>query len=208
MPQLNLSFSPAFVPDTYLTISEPAESLLKEKGSKFLGFAFPVTTEADIKQHLEILRKKYYDATHHCYAYMLGKDRNAYRANDDGEPNGTAGMPILNQIKSKQLTNILVVVVRYFGGTKLGAAGLVTAYKTTTAQTLNAANIVEQLHCLPIRLQFDYLQMNDIMKVCKDYDLPISEQDFQETCSLRLSVRESLWANLIEVFRKIGATVS
>lgn len=131
--------------DTYLTISDDSEGFYKEKGSKFLSFAFPVHHEEDIKEKLDILRKKYYDARHHCYAYVLGKDKEIFRANDDGEPNHSAGDPILGQIKSNQLTNILIVVVRYFGGVKLGVGGLISAYRTAAAEAISNNVIVEAI---------------------------------------------------------------
>lgn len=187
--------------DTYLSIAQPTEALFKEKGSKFIAFAYPVENEQEIKEKLELLRKKYYDATHHCYAYILGKDKKNFRANDDGEPNGTAGLPILGQLKSKNITNVLVVVVRYFGGTKLGASGLVSAYKTATAKALSQAIIIEKILTQSVTFGFDYLQMNEVMKFIKDYELKILSQNFDNECEMTLQVREDL---VEEITQKIG----
>lgn len=191
--------------DTFLSISENTvfEGIYKEKGSRFLAFAYYVSNEDEIKTHLEILRKDYYDARHFCYAYILGKEKAQFRANDDGEPNGTAGLTILNQIKSKNLTNILVVVVRYFGGTKLGASGLVSAYKIATQEALNNARIIEKIVEQQISIQFEYLQMNEVMKVIKDFNLILKSQNFDNQCSIELFVREGLVGVVKEKFSKI-----
>ncbi len=175
--------------DTFLTIKEPSEGEYKEKGSKFLAFAFQVRTEDEIKERLDELRKKYYDARHHCYAYQLGQNGELWRANDDGEPNHSAGTPILNQIKSFNVTDVLVVVIRYFGGTKLGVSGLINAYKTSTQEALENAEIEEKIITKIISFSFDYLGMNDVMKLIKDYDLEIINQEFTNTCQMKLSVR-------------------
>jgi uncharacterized YigZ family protein len=191
--------------DTFLSISENTvfEGSYKEKGSRFLAFAYYVENEDEIKKHLETLRKEYYDARHFCYAYILGKEKTQFRANDDGEPNGTAGLPILNQIKSKNLTNILVVVVRYFGGTKLGASGLVSAYKIATQEALNHATIIEKIVQQHISIQFEYLQMNEVMKVIKDFNLELKSQNFDNQCVIELFVREGLVEIVKEKFGKI-----
>jgi len=175
--------------DTFLTIKNPSEGEYKEKGSKFLAFAFQVKTEDEVKERLEDLRKKYYDARHHCYAYQLGQNGELWRANDDGEPNHSAGTPILNQIKSFNLTDVLVVVIRYFGGTKLGVSGLITAYKTVTQEALQSAEIEEKIIKKTLSFSFDYLVMNDVMKLIKDYELEIENQEFTNTCQMKLSVR-------------------
>jgi uncharacterized YigZ family protein len=175
--------------DTFLTIKEPSEGEYKEKGSKFLAFAFQVRTEDEVKERLDELRRKYYDARHHCYAYQLGQDGELWRANDDGEPNHSAGTPILNQIKSFDVTDILVVVIRYFGGTKLGVSGLIRAYKTATQEALENAEIEEKIITKIISFSFEYLGMNDVMKLVKDYELEIVEQEFTNTCQMKLSVR-------------------
>ncbi|WP_373523254.1 YigZ family protein [Aquiflexum sp.] len=178
--------------DTYLTLSDNSEGLYKEKGSKFLSFAFPVSNEDEIKEKLDFLRKEYYDARHHCYAYILGKDKVIFRANDDGEPNHSAGDPILGQIRSNELTNVLIVVVRYFGGVKLGVGGLISAYKIAAAEAISNNNIVEAIVKKKVLLQFDYLSMNDIMKVIKDFDLEIISQHFDNNCKMSLLVREGV----------------
>ncbi|MBB6610986.1 YigZ family protein [Pontibacter sp. Tf4] len=178
--------------DTYRTIAEPTESIYKEKGSKFLAFAYPVYSEDDIKEHLAELRKKYFDARHHCYAYILGADKSRYRANDDGEPNHSAGDPILGQIRSADLSNVLVVVVRYFGGTKLGVSGLINAYKTATADALAKATIIEKHETALLHIHFGYPQMNDVMSLVKDYNLSVRQQQFELTCTLTIEVRKQL----------------
>jgi uncharacterized YigZ family protein len=178
--------------DTYLTLSAPSQGEYKEKGSKFLAFAFPVSSEEEVKAHLASLRKTYFDARHHCYAYMIGKQGALSRANDDGEPNHSAGTPILGQIRSKNLTDVLLVVVRYFGGTKLGVSGLIAAYKTAAAEALAAGSIAEKRYTQPLPLSFEYTAMNSVMKVVKDFDLPILQQNFGNQCEMVLEVRESL----------------
>ncbi|MBS9522944.1 YigZ family protein [Litoribacter ruber] len=191
--------------DTYLTLAGESESLYKEKGSKFLAFAYPVSDEDEIKERLEALRKKYYDARHHCYAYMLGKDQDQYRANDDGEPNHSAGDPILGQIRSHNLTNVLIVVVRYFGGTKLGVGGLITAYKSAAAEAIESNQIITEIVTLPIKFTFDYLDMNDVMRLIKDYDLTIKSQDFDNTCKMAIRVREANYEIVKEKLGDIGS---
>ena len=178
--------------DTYRTIVAPTESIYKEKGSKFLAFAYPVYSEEDIKEHLAELRKKYFDARHHCYAYTLGADKSRYRANDDGEPNHSAGDPILGQIRSADLSNVLVVVVRYFGGTKLGVSGLINAYKTATADALAEATIIEKHETVLLQVHFEYPQMNDVMSLVKEYNLDIRNQQFELSCLLTIEVRKQL----------------
>ncbi|MCH7399068.1 YigZ family protein [Belliella sp. DSM 107340] len=179
--------------DTYLTISNVSEGLYKEKGSKFLAFAYPVSDENEVKEILDSLRKQYYDARHHCYAYILGKNQDQYRANDDGEPNHSAGDPILGQIRSKNLSNTLIVVIRYFGGTKLGVGGLITAYKTAALEALENNEIMEAIVKKNVILKFDYLAMNDVMRMVKDLDLEILSQDFDNTCKITLRVREGIF---------------
>ncbi|GAB3201951.1 putative YigZ family protein [Pontibacter aydingkolensis] len=178
--------------DTYRTIVNPTEGLYKEKGSKFKALAFPVYSEDEVKDVLAEVRKKYYDARHHCYAYTLGADKSRYRANDDGEPNHSAGDPILGQIRSADLSNVLVIVVRYFGGTKLGVSGLITAYKTATADALEQAAIIEKHETVLLQAHYDYPQMNDVMSLVKEYDLPVRNQQFELDCKLTLEVRKAL----------------
>ena len=189
--------------DTFLTIEKNAEGLFKDKGSKFLSFAFPVTTEEEVKVELAKLRKLHPSARHHCYAFMLGVNKQGYRANDDGEPSNTAGKPILGQINSKGLTNVLIVVVRYFGGTLLGVSGLINAYKMAAADSLENAKIVEKTVNDVYEVKFDYLQMNEVMKIMKDEKLEQLSQNFEMNCSLLFSVRKSNSNNVYEEFNKI-----
>lgn len=191
--------------DTFLTLKEESEGLYKEKGSKFLAFAFPVNDEEEIKEKLEALRKKYYDARHHCYAYILGKDKENYRANDDGEPNHSAGDPILGQIRSNDLTNVLIVVIRYFGGTKLGVGGLITAYKTAAAEAINANEIITEIVTKKIKFTFDYLDMNDVMKLIKEFELEIKSQHFDNSCSMTIRVREGNYDLVLERLEEIAS---
>lgn len=183
--------------DTYLSVENASEGVYKEKGSKFIALAFPVDNEDDIRQHLENIKKQYYNARHHCYAYRLGKNGENFRSNDDGEPNHSAGDPILGKLRSADLTNILVVVVRYFGGTKLGVGGLINAYKTAAAEAIANANIVKRTVMDIIEIRFDYLQMNDVMKLVKDYEAHIVDQKFNLDCSIIISIRSSLAKELV-----------
>lgn len=194
--------------DTYRTIVAPAEGLYKEKGSKFIAKAYPVRTEEEIKEILQGLRKEYFDARHHCYAYLLGASRAVFRANDDGEPNHSAGDPILGQIKSAGLSNVLVVVIRYFGGIKLGVSGLIHAYKTATAEALAQAEVIERHETALLEVQFGYELMNDVMKLVKDQNLPVRHQDFQLDCRLTLEVRTSQVEQLTAQLEKLGTSVS
>ena len=178
--------------DTYRTIDAPAEGLYKEKGSKFIALAYPVYTEEEVKDIVAELKKQYYDARHHCYAYSLGADKGRFRANDDGEPNHSSGDPILGQIRSADLSNILIVVVRYFGGTKLGVSGLINAYKTAAADALANAAVVERHETVLLQAHYAYPQMNDVMGLMKAYDLPIRGQHFELDCRLTLEVRRKL----------------
>lgn len=174
--------------ENFKTIKALSEGIYKEKGSKFLSFALPVTTIDEIKILLDEYKKKYFDARHVCYAYVIGADKLVFRSSDDGEPSGTAGRPILGQIHSRDLTNVLVIVVRYFGGVLLGTGGLVTAYKEAAADALNEAEIFEKQVTLIYNIQFPYLQMNNIMKVIKDLDLKIHLQHFELECEIQLEV--------------------
>ena len=174
--------------DTYHTIAAPATGLFKDKGSKFLAFAFPVENETEIKQHLQQLKKEYFDARHHCYAYRLGLDGEQWRANDDGEPSSTGGKPILGQLLSLELTNVLVVVVRYFGGIQLGVPGLINAYRSATADALAQAQIIEKTAKEILSVNFSYFNMNKIMKLVKDEELEIVSQHFDNECEIKLSV--------------------
>ncbi len=179
--------------DTYLTVARQSEAIYKEKKSQFLAFAYPAQTEEQVKDWLQTLRKKYYDARHHCYAYVLGENKETFRANDDGEPNHSAGDPILGQIRARNITQVLVVVVRYFGGVKLGVGGLVQAYKTAASEALDQADIVEKVMTCPLQVQFDYVRLNEVMKVVKEYELELLDQQFENTCFIRVRVRKSGW---------------
>ncbi|MBR5237129.1 MAG: YigZ family protein [Paludibacteraceae bacterium] len=175
--------------DTYLTISSPSEALYKDKGSKFYAFAYPVQTIEQIKEILAEKRKEYYDARHVCYAYMLGYEREVFRANDDGEPSGTAGRPILGQINSSNLTDILIIVVRYFGGTLLGTSGLIQAYKTSAAEAIAAATIEERIVEKTFVSKFGYQDLNAVMRIMKDFDLTIVNQIQEMDCTLYFRIR-------------------
>ncbi len=194
--------------DTYFTIAKPAEGLYKDKGSKFIAYSFPVSAEEEIKKHLSDLRKQHHSARHHCYAYRLGADKLIYRSNDDGEPSGTAGKPILGQINSKDLTDVLIVVVRYFGGTLLGVSGLINAYKQAAIDVINNATIIEKIVTELFEIKFDYLQMNDVMKIIKDENLEIKSQNFELNCSLVFSVRKNNSLKVQEMFSKIKCSTS
>jgi len=191
--------------DTYKTIaSSVQEVIFKEKSSKFLGYAFPVTSEEEIKAHLEEVKKAHFSARHWCYAWQLGYGTNQrYRANDDGEPNNTAGIPIYGQIQSFELTNILVIVVRYFGGIKLGVGGLVQAYKTTAQLTLQEAEIEEKLITEELCIRFEYPLMNKVMRVVKEQNLNITQQLLTENCELHLAIRQSDYQRIQELFENI-----
>ncbi|HIY68166.1 MAG TPA: YigZ family protein [Candidatus Alistipes intestinigallinarum] len=193
--------------DLYRTVAAPAEAAYRERSSKFLAWIYPVRSEEEIREHLEALRKRFFDATHHCYAWRLGPRGEAFRANDDGEPSGTAGKPILGQLLSNELTDCLVVVVRYFGGTKLGVPGLIAAYRESAAAAINAAQIVERTVDRIVTVDFSYVAMNDIMRVVKELQPRIEEQTFDNLCTLRLSIRESRADLLEERLRKAGGSL-
>jgi len=178
--------------DSYKTITSPAEGFFKDKGSKFISYAYPIRNENDAKVFLAELRELHPKAVHHCYAYRLGLDRMSYRMSDDGEPSGTAGRPILNTLYSRDITNILVVVVRYFGGTLLGVPGLIHAYKTATEIALDEAEVITS-HLFNIyELVFSYVQMNDVMRIVKEMELPVTEQQFNMECRMAVEVRTML----------------
>lgn len=177
--------------DTYRTIVAKAEGIYTEKRSKFIAIALPVRTLAEVKQYIEEYQKKYYDARHCCYAYMLGHERKDYRANDNGEPSGTAGKPILGQINSNELTNILIVVVRYFGGIKLGTSGLIVAYKAAAAEAISNAEIIEKTVDKTVSFAFEYPFMNDVMRVVKEESPEIVEQSYDVDCLMTLLIRQS-----------------
>jgi len=191
------------VSDCFKSIAELSTGLFKDNGSKFLAFAYPVTTEEEIKAIIQGLKKEYYDARHHCYAYRLGHTGAIWRMNDDGEPSSTVGRPIYGQILSAELSDILVVVVRYFGGIKLGVPGLIRAYKTSTADAIANATIIEKIATEPFRIIFDYLQMNSVMKRLKDLGLSPTDQQFNLSCSLRVDVRLAMIPSFLESFNKL-----
>ncbi len=177
--------------DSYKTLESPAEGIYREKGSRFIAFGFPVQNEEEIRNILAGLRKKYHDARHHCYAYRLGSIGETYRVNDDGEPSGTAGKPIYGQMLSKNLTQVLVVVVRYFGGTLLGTGGLITAYRSATADMISHAKVIVRLIEVKVRLLFPYEMLNTVMKILKEESLSPGESDFNTICTLVVKVRAS-----------------
>ena len=191
--------------DAYRSIAARSEGLFKDNGSRFIALAYPVETEEEIRDIVAGLKKEYHDARHHCYAYRLGYKGDRFRANDDGEPSGSAGRPILGQIDSLGLSDVLVVVVRYFGGIKLGIPGLIRAYKTSTADALAQAEIVEKVAGKTFRVKFDYLSMNSVMKVLKDMGLQPSAQDFGLDCSLDVRVRLSLESDFREKLSGIAS---
>lgn len=191
---------------SFHTINGSSAGEYKEKGSKFFALAFAVTSEDAVKGKLAEVRKKYFDARHHCYAYVLGPDKSKFRAYDDGEPNHSAGDPILGQIRSKNLTNVLVIVVRYFGGTKLGVGGLVTAYKAAADDALNQAQIVEEQISIALVFEFTYDVTPVIMKLVKDFDLKIIHQEYGEAYSLKAEVLLSLKDSFLEKVRLLNVT--
>lgn len=191
--------------DIFKTISNTTEGIYKEKGSKFLAFAIPVKNTEEVKEIVKDYRKRFFDARHVCYAYMLGAEHLDFRANDDGEPSGTAGRPILGQINSRELTDVLVIVVRYFGGILLGTSGLVTAYKEAAADALNYATIIEKTVNETIDINFDYVQMNEVMRIIKDVNPQILSQAFDNRCNMQLSIRKQDAGLLIGKLEKISS---
>lgn len=187
--------------DTYRTIKTPSEGIFRDKGSKFIAYAFPFTEEEQLKTILNEVKALHPKARHHSWAYRLTPDRAVYRINDDGEPSGTAGRPILNVMLSLELTNVIVVVVRYFGGTLLGVPGLIHAYKSATQEALGAARVVEKTLDDIYAIDFDYLQMNEVMRVIKEYELEILSQEFDNRCQITLSIRQ---LQVDEVLGKLG----
>ena len=177
--------------DTYLTVEKPAEGSYKDKGSRFLAFIHPIQSENEVKDILSSLKTKYHDARHHCYAYALGLHRDTFRAVDDGEPSSTAGKPILGQIIANNLTNVLIVVVRYFGGIKLGVPGLIQAYRQASADAISNASIIQRTEDITLHLQFPYTAINDVMKILKDMNPNILSRQFEIECQLTLSIRRN-----------------
>lgn len=196
---------------SYLTISTSGRSLFKDRGSKFIGIALHVTSEKEVKHELELLRKEFHDARHHCYAYVLGSDRSEFRANDDGEPNHSAGDPILGQIHSKNLTDTLIVVVRYFGGTKLGVSGLINAYKLAAEEALVNADIEKVIVKKDIKLTYPYDSTNEVMRLVSDLEIQIVDQVFESDCALIGKVRidkEEALKSKVALLKNTGTVVS
>jgi uncharacterized YigZ family protein len=190
--------------DTYKTINLPSEEVLfKEKNSKFFGYAYPVTTEEEIKEIIEQLRKVHFSARHWCYAYQIGTEKIQYRANDDGEPNNSAGMPIYGQIQSFDVTNILIVVVRYFGGVKLGVGGLISAYKTAAQMALENAIIIEKTINKHFVISFGYANMNKVMRIIKEKNLQIVSQKMEMDCEIEIAIRKKNVQNLLDTFESL-----
>lgn len=189
--------------DTYQTIAAASEGIYKEKGSKFLAFAYPIFSEEEFKNHLAQLKKDYHDARHHCYAFKLGLTENEFRYSDDGEPNNSAGKPIYGQILSKNLTNVGIVVVRYFGGTKLGVGGLVTAYKEAAADALQHAKIINQTVNNFYQILFDYPVMSEVMNFVKHHQLQITKQLFENACLIEFGIRKSEADAVVSELKKI-----
>ena len=192
--------------DSYKTIAKPAEGSYSEKRSKFLAYAFPVQSEQEVKERLAEIQKKHWDARHHCYAYILGAHKDAYRMNDNGEPSGTAGRPIYGQLLSKDLTNTLVIVVRYFGGIKLGVSGLQNAYKVAAREALEAAVIEERTVQETYRVTFEYVKMNDIMQILKDPEVQVLDRQSYMQCVYTISVRQREADRITGALRKVPMT--
>lgn len=190
--------------DTYNTIVKPSEGVLfKDKNSKFFGYAFPVKHEEDIKLHIEILRKQHHSARHWCYAYQIGTESIKFRANDDGEPNNSAGLPIYGQIQSFDVTNVLIVVVRYFGGVKLGVGGLINAYKTAAKLSLEASKIIEKTINKEFLISFDYKNMNKVMRIIKEKQLKIINQKLELSCDIQILVRKKDAQTIFDTFNQL-----
>ncbi|MFA9190333.1 YigZ family protein [Flavobacterium sp. FZUC8N2.13] len=187
--------------DTYNTIAFPSEEILfKEKGSKFFGYAFPIISDEEVKPILEVLRKKHPTACHYCYAYQIGTEKINYRANDDGEPSNSAGIPIYGQIQSFSVTNVLIVIVRIFGGTKLGVGGLITAYKTAAQLTLENCSIIEKTIDIHYLISFDYKNMNKVMRIIKEKNLAIVHQKMEMSCEIEIKIRKKHAEQILEIF--------
>jgi uncharacterized YigZ family protein len=197
----NSTFSLMTISDTYKTVRSTSKGIFRDRGSRFIAFAIPVHSADEVKPVVDSYRKEYHDARHHCYAYLIGHDKNLWRTNDDGEPSGTAGKPILGQINSNGLTNILIVVIRYFGGTLLGVSGLINAYRRAAAEAILNSEIIECIVKDYYRLKFPYSSMNEVMKVLKDENLDQSEQIFELECSIKIGFRLSVKEHVLARFR-------
>ena len=189
--------------DLYRTIKAPAEGVYKEKGSKFLGYAFPIESAAQVDIHIQQLKKTHSKARHWCYAWQIGVEKPTYRYNDDGEPSNSAGKPIYGQIQSFELTNILIVVVRYFGGTKLGVGGLVTAYKSAAKLSLEHADVVEKMLMDTLIVAFDYIHMDKVMRIIKEHQLQILHQKMELNCLFEISVRKNKAEEILQIFKDL-----
>ena len=189
------------IKDTYNTLEKAVENILfKEKNSKFIGYAYPITSENEVKTHIENLKKEHFSARHWCYAYQIGTETLRFRANDDGEPSNSAGMPIYGQIQSFEITNVLIVVVRYFGGVKLGVGGLISAYKTTAQLTLEEADIVEKTIDKHFKITFDYKNMNKVMRIIKEKNLDIVNQKMELNCEIEIATRKKNAKQIFDIF--------
>ena len=189
------------IKDTYNTIDAAVENILfKEKNSKFIGYAFPITSENEVKTHIENLKAAHFSARHWCYAYQIGTETVKFRANDDGEPSNSAGMPIYGQIQSFEITNVLIVVVRYFGGVKLGVGGLISAYKTTAQLTLEAADIIEKTIDKHFKITFEYKNMNKVMRIIKEKNLDIINQKMEMNCEIEIATRKKNAKQIVDIF--------
>jgi len=186
--------------DSFLSIKSPSTGLFKAKGSKFLSYAFPVNSEDDIKEHLKKIKKEHFSARHHCFAWRLGAEKNNFRANDDGEPSSSAGKPILGQIQKLDLSDILIVVVRYFGGTLLGVGGLIQAYKSAASDALDHAQLKEKIETIPFEIEFEYPQMSEVMYLFKKTKLPVLKKEFNLSCKIFSEIRKSKADSLSEIF--------
>ncbi|WP_165020634.1 IMPACT family protein [Dysgonomonas sp. ZJ279] len=189
--------------DTFKTISDISKAIYTEKRSKFIAYAIPVSTVEEVKMTVDKYRKEYYDSRHVCWAYMLGADRDNFRSNDDGEPSGTAGKPILGQINSNDLTDILVVVIRYFGGIKLGTSGLIVAYREAAAEAIAESEIIEKTVDCIFAFAFEYPFMNDVMKIVKDLEPTIVKQEYDMDCLMILSIRKGKYKELVSKLEKV-----
>jgi uncharacterized YigZ family protein len=191
--------------DTYSTIEKPGEGIFRDRGSKFLGYAYPIISDQDIKEIVAKLKQEHTKANHYCWAIRWSTDRSVFRLNDDGEPSGTAGRPILNTLLSRNLTNVAVVVVRYFGGTLLGVPGLINAYRTAAEFALNETKVIEKTVNDVYTISFDYLQMNEIMRIVKEYNVEIVKQQCDNSCELTISIRKMLVNNTLARLQKLSS---
>ncbi|HVW15591.1 MAG TPA: YigZ family protein [Mucilaginibacter sp.] len=194
--------------DTYLTIEQPSEGVFRDRGSKFLAYAYPISSDQDIKTIVADLKHRHPKANHYCWAIRWTTDRSVFRVNDDGEPSGTAGRPILNTLLSHNLTNIAVVAVRYFGGTLLGVPGLINAYKTAAELAINEAKVVEKTVNDVYTLGFEYLQMNEVMRIVKDEDLEILEQHFDNSCMMKIAIRKMRVNQVLAKLEKLPSVIA